>query len=400
MFRTSPTILAVISLAPFACTGANPGGEATKTTSEAAGTGTAHTSEGTGSTTALSTSLPTTSETSNDDATQGGTGGGLSATTTGGTTEDSTTGHSTTGHSTTGDSTTGLSTTEDSTETDGGTPFKVGLKLKFLCTPHFSVMCGMTLDDRMVCWGDIEHPEFKVPPGKVKGISDRCYLAILDNGELHRVMDYPLSPVSLPKGPFVLAGGDHPYGCAMAADNKMTCWHAEGYAALEEPPPGPYLALADLVDSSCQMCGIKEDGSLVCWKAPINGDWDSFCGANGWDGVAAGTYTKFIDNGFDFVRAMNSSGQLVWFSPNAGSIYVQPLFAPGGFVEADTLVGLKYSGELLYFEKAMGDGVPVLPGAYVTFKGSQYNGCAIRQSDSRVVCWGEGDHGQFDPPTE
>jgi len=82
---------------------------------------------------------------------------------------------------------------------------------------------------------------------------------------------------------------------------------------------------------------------------------------------------------FDFVRAMNSSGQLVWFSPNAGSIYVQPLFAPGGFVEADTLVGLKDSGELLYFEKAMGDGVPVLPGAYVTFKGSQYNGCAILQ---------------------
>jgi len=404
MFRTSPTIIVVISLAPFACTGTDPGGEETKTTSEASGTGTAHTSEGTGSTTAVSTSLPTTSETSNGDATQGDTGGDLSATTTeGGTTEDSTTEHSTTGDSTTAHSTTGDSTTEDSTETDGGSPFKVGLELKTLCRPTFEVMCGMTLDDRMVCWGDVEHPSFKVPPGKVKGISDRCSLAILDNGELHRVMDYPLKPVSLPKGPFVLAGGDHPYGCAMAANNEMTCWLAEGYEALEEPPPGPYLALGDPVDGACQMCGIKGDGSLVCWKKPLagNGDWETNCGANPWGGVAAGTYTKFIDIGFDFARAMNSSGQLVWFTPNGGgSTYVQPLFAPGGFVEADTLVGLKDSGELLYFEKAMGDGVPVLPGAYVTFEGSQYNGCAIRQADSRVVCWGEGDYGQFDPPTE
>ena len=410
MFRTSSTIVAVISSAPFACTGTNSGGDDTRSTGEASGTGAAHTSEGTASTT-VSTSLPTTSGTSNGDATQGDSGENLSATMIeGGTTEDSAPSETSNGGATQADTGGDLSTTmtegsttEGSTDTDGESPLRVGLKLKTLCTPTFEVMCGMTLDDRMVCWGDVEHASFKVPPGKVKGISDHCSLAILDNGELHRVMDYPLKPVSLPKGPFVLAGGDHPYGCAMAANNEMTCWLAEGYEALEEPPPGPYLALGDAVDGACQMCGIKEEGSLVCWKKPLagNGDWETHCGVNAWGGVAAGTYTKFIDNGLDFVRAMNSSGQLVWFTPNAGgSTYVQPLFAPGGFVEADTLVGLKDSGELLYFEKAMGDGVPILPGAYVTFEGTQYNGCAIRQADSRVVCWGEGDHGQFDPPTE
>ena len=406
MFRTSPIVIAVISIAPFACTGANSGGEDTKTTGETSGSGTALTSEGTASTNAVSTSLPTTSETANGDTTQADTGEGLSATTTeGGTTEDSTTEDSTTRGSTTedstGHSTTGHSSTDASTETDGESPFKVGLALKTLCTPNFDVMCGVTPDDRMVCWGDVEHASFKVPPGKVKGVSDHCFLAILDNGELHRVMDFPSEPVSLPKGPFVLSGGNYPYGCAMAANNEMACWVAEGYQALEEPPPGPYLALGEALESNCQMCGIKGNGSLVCWKKPINGDWDYHCGAEDWSGVAAGTYTKFMGSGFEFVTAMNSLGQFVWFMPNAGgSTYVEPLFAPGGFVEANGLVGLKDSGQLLYFEKAMGDGVPVLPGGYMTFEGTQYNGCAIRQADSRVVCWGQGDFGQFDPPTE
>ena len=403
MFRPSPALIAVISIAPFACTGTHAGGDGTQTTGEASGSGTAHTSEGAApTTTSVSTSLPGPSETSNGDTTQVDTGHGDTTqvnTESGDTTRADTGGDLST--TVTEGSTTGGST-GGSTETDGESPFKVGLALKTLCSPNFNVMCGVTPDDRMVCWGDVEHASFKVPPGKVKGISDHCFLAILDNGELHRVMDFPSEPVSLPKGPFVLSGGNYPYGCAMAANNEMACWVAEGYQALEEPPPGPYLALGEALESNCQMCGIKGDGSLVCWKKPINGDWDYHCGAGkDWSGVAAGTYTKFMGSGFEFVTAMNSLGQFVWFTPNAGaSTYVETLFAPGGFVEANGLVGLKDSGQLLYFEKAMGDGVPVLPGGYVTFEGTQYNGCAIRQADSRVVCWGQGDFGQFDPPTE
>lgn len=98
---------------------------------------------------------------------------------------------------------------------------------------------------------------------------------------------------------------------------------------------------------------------------------------------------------------MNDMGQLVWFYPSQDEhIYVAPAFESGGFVEARAFLGLKQSGDLLYYEKGMGDGVPVLPGAYTTFQGDQHGGCAIRQADSRVVCWGEGDYGQFDPPTE
>ncbi len=390
MFRLSPAIISAISIAPFACTGTNAEGDGTKTTGEASNSGTAHTSEGAAPTTTVSTSLPGTSETSNDDtthvdmgngnATQADTGGNTSGTQ-GSTTEDSTTG--------------------GSTETDGESPFKVGLKLKTLCSPNFDVMCGVTPDDIMVCWGDVGDASFQVPPGKVKGVSDHCFLAILENGDLHRVMNFPSKPLALPKGPFMLAGGDYPYGCAMAANNKMTCWVADGYQALEEPPPGPYLALGEALEGNCQMCGIKGDGLLVCWKKPIAGDWAENCGGGLWGGVAAGTYKKFIGSGFEFVTAMNSLGQLIWFTPGAdASTYVDPAFAPGGFVEANVLVGLKDSGDLLFFENSMGDGVPVLPGAYVTFEGTQYNGCAIRQADSRVVCWGEGDYGQFNPPTE
>lgn len=302
---------------------------------------------------------------------------------------------------------TGEETTQDSTET-GGDPFKVGIALKSLCRPDPTVVCGVTLDDRMVCWGAVDDPPFQVPPGKVKAVSPHCFTAVLENGELHRLVNYPAWPVTLPAGPFVLTGGDYPYECAMAANNEMTCWAAEGHQMLEEPPPGPYLTLNDARESDCQMCGIRDGGSLVCWKKPVlDGDWDDGCNALGWDGVAPGSYTKFIDSigpssrGDGGVLVMNDIGQLVWFYPSQDEhIYVAPAFESGGFVEARAFLGLKQSGDLLYYEKGMGDGVPVLPGAYTTFQGDQHGGCAIRQADSRVVCWGEGDYGQFDPPTE
>jgi hypothetical protein len=98
---------------------------------------------------------------------------------------------------------------------------------------------------------------------------------------------------------------------------------------------------------------------------------------------------------------MNSMGQLIWYEPGwGGNTYVDPPFASGGFAEAWALVGLRQSGELLYFHQSMGDGVPVIPGAYTTFVGDKEAGCAIRKADSRVVCWGQGNYGQFDPPTD
>src|SRR5690606_25559877 len=81
--------------------------------------------------------------------------------------------------------------TENPTETGGEDPFKAGIALKRLCSPNPTSMCGVTPDDELVCWGNIDHPSYKVPPGKVKSVSPRCFLAVLESGELHRLRDYP-----------------------------------------------------------------------------------------------------------------------------------------------------------------------------------------------------------------
>ena len=369
------------------------------------GSNTSHTSEGGSPTSGGSTGPdPTTGGIHSGSTSSPDTSGSTSSADTSESTSDTDTRGSTSDTDTSGMTSTtsaGESTTDAPAETDGEGHLKVGLALKNLCSPDLTSLCGVTLDDKMVCWGNIDHPAFHLPPGKVKSVSPRCFTAVLENGELHRLWNFPSKPLSLPKGPFVLAGGEYPYGCAMAANSEMTCWVAEGYQAIEQPPPGPFLTLSDADESDCQTCGIRDNGSLVCWKKPINGDWGSFCNEVDWVGAATGKYTKFMGSDFQQVAVMNTKGQFAWFAPGlGGSLYVGPPFSSGGFVEAVGLVGLKQSGELLYFEKGMGDGVPVVPGAYTTFFGDQDAGCAIRNADSRVVCWGESEYGLFDPPAE
>lgn len=376
MLRTSTSL--PLALALVACAGDVSGARTTSEASSVSTSTTTGTTEGASSPTDDSTeSAPTTVELTSE-----------------------TTSHDDTSASTSTTST-AEGTSEDTTETGREEPFRVGIALKSLCSPDLTSVCGVTLDDRMVCWGNIDSPSYKVPPGKVKAVSPQCFMVVLENGELHRLQDYPSKPLALPPGPFELAGGDYPYGCAMAANNEMTCWVAEGYQMIEDPPPGPYLSLDDSRESNCQMCGLHDDGSLVCWKKPVAGDWNASCDALGWNGDAPGTYAKIMESTFDLIRVMNDAGQLVSFAPSHDEpIYIHPLFTAGGFVEAGALLGLKQSGDLLFYEQGMGDGVPVLPGAYTTFFGDQHGGCAIRQADSRVVCWGAGDYGQFDPPTE
>ena len=385
--RRSSTSL-TYALVLVGCAGPDIAGSEPKATSEApSGSSTTGTSGGSSSSTDVSTDpAPTTGNISSGSTSHDVTSESTSHDDTSGSTSTTSTGEGTT----------------QNTETGGEGPFKVGLALKSLCSPDQTSVCGVTLDDKMVCWGSIDDPSYQLPPGKVKAVSPHCFTAVLENGELHRLWNFPSKPLSLPKGPFVLAGGEYPYGCAMAANNEMTCWVAEGYEIIEEPPPGPFLTLNDALEVDCQMCGINDSGSLVCWKKPVlGGDWERDCNGLGWTGGAKGTYTKFIGSIYGSVRAMNDMGQLIWFYPSGNdSLYVDPAFASGGFVEADVLVGLRQSGELLYFENSMGDGVPVVPGAYTTYHGDQNGGCAIRQADSRVVCWGQGDYGQFDPPTE
>ncbi|MBK8260433.1 MAG: hypothetical protein IPK80_03740 [Nannocystis sp.] len=187
----------------------------------------------------------------------------------------------------------------------------------------------------------------------------------------------------------------------MAANNEVKCWVAEGYSALEEPPSGPYISLDDAREGNCQMCGLRGDGALQCWKKPVAGDWESACGGRSWSPIATGPFSRLLGSTFHSIEMMNNLGQLVWFDPVlGGSVYIAPLFESGGFVEARLLVGLRQSGELLFYENGVSEGVPVIDGTFTAFQGDKDGGCAIRQADSRVVCWGEGEHGQFDPPTE
>lgn len=50
--------------------------------------------------------------------------------------------------------------------------------------------------------------------------------------------------------------------------DTMACWSAEASPMLEDPPPGPYLALPDAREGHCQRCGIRDGGTILDGSIP------------------------------------------------------------------------------------------------------------------------------------
>ncbi len=142
------------------------------------------------------------------------------------------------------------------------------------------VVCGVTVDDRVVCWGLLRftpmvpgvapHPVSLAPPDSVQGfavqvsVSRSHACAVLKSGALTCWGESATGQTAVPPGAYrsVVTAPDRT--CALTRAGEVSCWGRPitWMHKTFAPPKGPFVELG-LGDSHA--CARREDGTVVCW---------------------------------------------------------------------------------------------------------------------------------------
>ena len=275
-----------------------------------------------------------------------------------------------------------------------------------------AVACGIRVDETLACWGDAS--EVWAPPvgrfGSVDvGATYACALRV--SGE---AVCWGPDPVvgpewvheagrwSPPEGVFVDMALNDDFACGVLAGGEVHCWGPQGRHDCADGrfacfgwdgtpiPPGPFASVgvaqvrSGWYTGPPAVCGIRADGSLVCWndrarvpRAPsgafvdVNGAGSCGVRAGGeavcWRGsveyvMADGVYTA-MSGSEGFGCGLRADGEITCWGPNTSGAASPP---PGPFTA-------------------------------VAVASASYLGCGLR-ADGEAVCWDHNDGGQDDPP--
>ncbi|OIP34930.1 MAG: hypothetical protein AUK47_17440 [Deltaproteobacteria bacterium CG2_30_63_29] len=129
--------------------------------------------------------------------------------------------------------------------------------------------CGLRPDKTLHCWGDSTNGMSTPPEGLFSSFSLGPWTgcAVRENGELvcwGRALEGDPSP---PAGVFTTVS-THEFGaCALReSDNKAECW---GRQLAGEVPNRPF---AKLSVSRGHVCGLRQDGAILCWGSNAFGE--------------------------------------------------------------------------------------------------------------------------------
>jgi hypothetical protein len=203
-------------------------------------------------------------------------------------------------------------------------------------------MCGLERAGTMSCWGYRGRQEAPTGTFKELSVSGARVCGLRDGGGAAcRYLADPPFDDPPPPAPLQLvrAGGNGP--CGLLASNRFPiCW----VDATLTPPEEPLQALAVGLTSAC---GLRDDGTIVCWGSDPRSPAGTFTNI---EGSGMGTCARRADGSLTCWGAFGDNGQ--------------PITPPGSF--RDFCVGEAF-------------------------------GCGIRPDES-LACWGLDDKGQASPP--
>jgi hypothetical protein len=303
----------------------------------------------------------------------------------------------------------------DGDDDDGG--LEEGLVAKSLMKLWgSSAFCAVRPDNTMVCWGgNVGISQlFNPPPADktIKSVNRESSVVVLEDGELHAFFVPTGQEPQYPNGPYELAAGTWEAGCGVRPDQSLSCW---GVHEWDGPVPvqGPFAQfLMTPTELNCGVCAVRPSGELLCWKPASIILEDDFCE---WGEAEMVVQPPGLFKPFGFasnwgVTVITADGiRAGWLPPDQPVAPHQPAWDPGGWIETWTggydMCGLNEGGELLCHESNVSDLEPLFPGTYRNLIGAKQGGCAIREADSRVVCWGKNPYRPpmqhpFDPPNE
>ena len=200
---------------------------------------------------------------------------------------------------------------------------------------------------------------------------------------------------------------DWVHSCGLRRDGTPVCWgsNQEGKAS---PPAGEKFLSIDV--GSSHSCGLRQGGTAACWGSDFNGRLS----------VPAGKHFVAIAVGGDHSCGLRQDGSaacwggdgLTVCTPDPGGFYSckaagPPQYLPSSPPERERFAslagepycGLTAKGRAVCWTNRQSGLVPAPEGErFISISASMEHACALR-ADGTVVCWGWNRHGQASPPS-
>lgn len=185
-----------------------------------------------------------------------------------------------------------------------------------------------------------------------------------------------------PPGDTGTIGQSGEYGCVIATDGTVSCW-GEATGPVEPTDiPSPSGTFLQIDASTYGMCGIRDDGSIDCWNAPSYHYYET---------STPGTFTQVVV-GEKHACALGSDGGVSCWGNWAGRAGTPAGSFIGISTSLHTNCGVRADLSLTCWGEPLssytGPVEPTPAGAYTQVSVGWQHACAIKQSDSTVVCWG------------
>ena len=263
-------------------------------------------------------------------------------------------------------------------------------------TTPTAVACGekhacVLMDDGSIrCWGQWVGYPITPParPGPYSAIDAGFYQCALDPRGVIACWDRN-GPVGAPEGTFVALSAGWGLACGLTSDGAARCRDLTDGTAAVDPPPSPEpLRLVRIGWSG--PCGLRlSDGSPICWaQSPAV--------------TPPAEPLTALAVGAGHACGVRGDGSLVcWGEPGGTpSTLVPPV---GQFVDVKiedaSDCALRVDGTIACWGSWSNAGFTGPSGAFKDFSIGEEFGCGLRTDDT-VDCWGLNDVGQASPPTD
>jgi hypothetical protein len=181
--------------------------------------------------------------------------------------------------------------------------------------------------------------------------------------------------------------------CGVKTDGTIVCW---GTRAPAKPPVGSFTS----VSLGGWPCGVKTDGTIVCW--------DSFSGelfgtvADGGMPVGfptpPGSYTS-VSVGYARVCAVKDDDTIVCWGVACSNVEAPPAGSFASVSSGDSWVcGVKTDGSVACWNQCLMPGIPApASGTFTSVSVGVGFACGVR-TDGSIACWGNNFYGEATPP--
>jgi hypothetical protein len=249
--------------------------------------------------------------------------------------------------------------------------------------------CGLREDRTAVCW-EPDSPDVPQPPAdRFNMLASDGYTACGVRTDSETLACWGDAYNQIPTGKFESVAISSEYLCGLRSDKRLSCWLGTQYVIhegelVEWQPPGTFKSVSG---GGNTVCGVRPDDTVRCW-----GDWSS--GVVSVQLSSPGAFTSVVGCN-DYLCGLRADHTVACWGNELSSIpsdstgRFQSLSAGAPDTASNTVCGLKDDRTIACWGASSSIVRNTPDGTFKAVSVGPEQACAIREEDSRVLCWGE-----------